>query len=188
VRLFRSLREKHLWLLAGLLLLLTWSTLSVARTVTSWLRDHDLLVSTMAVTVAPLVVALLWDLRRSRAGWREWAVLAAVAVVLAALSRTLTGPEEAMHFVQYGLLATLVYGALNERRRATPGRPSLLLRHHALVAVVLTALAGWVDEGIQYLLPNRYYDLRDVAFNAGPGVLAVVALVGRQWARRSTRR
>jgi VanZ family protein len=185
---FHSHRERRLWLLAGLLLLLSWSTLSVAPSATDWLRGHGLLTSSMVLIVAPLVVAVIWDLRRSRAGWREWVVLAIVAMVLAALSRTLTGPEEAMHFVQYGLFAVLVYGALEERRRATTDGPSSWIRHPALTAVAFTALAGWVDEGIQYLLPNRYYDLRDVAFNAGAGALAVVALAGRKWARRPTRR
>ena len=40
------------------------------------------------------------------------------------------------------------------------------------VATLLVALAGWVDEGIQGLLPNRVYDLRDVGLNAGAGALA----------------
>lgn len=185
---FLSPRERRLWLLAGLLLLLTWSTLYVARSVTTWLRDHNLLTVTMALMTVSLVAAVLWDLRRSRAGWRGWAVLAAVALVLAALAPVLTGPEEAMHFVQYGLFGGLAYGALRERRRAAAGHLSPPLRHPALVAILLTALAGWGDEGIQYLLPNRYYDLRDVAFNAGAGVLAVAALAGREWARRSARR
>jgi hypothetical protein len=35
--------------------------------------------------------------------------------------------------------------------------------------------AGWIDELIQGLLPTRYYDLRDVAFNAAAGLLALLA-------------
>jgi hypothetical protein len=44
---------------------------------------------------------------------------------------------------------------------------------------VLTATAGWLDEGIQYLLPNRWYDLADVALNAASGALGagLVALL-----------
>jgi len=52
---------------------------------------------------------------------------------------------------------------------------------------VLTVAAGWFDEGIQYLLPERYYDLRDVAFNAAAGALAVIALAGRERARSRDR-
>ena len=36
----------------------------------------------------------------------------------------------------------------------------------AALALVVTALLGWVDEGIQGLLPNRVYDWLDVASNA----------------------
>jgi VanZ family protein len=43
------------------------------------------------------------------------------------------------------------------------------------VALVFVAAAGWIDEGIQALLPSRYYDLRDVAFNAAAGALALLA-------------
>jgi len=30
---------------------------------------------------------------------------------------------------------------------------------------VLPAFLGWLDEGIQAILPNRVYDIRDMNFN-----------------------
>ena len=36
-------------------------------------------------------------------------------------------------------------------------------------------MVGWLDEGVQGLLPNRMYDLRDVAFNALAAALALGA-------------
>ena len=45
----------------------------------------------------------------------------------------------------------------------------------SLLAAVATALLGWVDEGIQWLLPNRVYDLVDVGLNAAFGLIAIVA-------------
>jgi VanZ family protein len=44
-----------------------------------------------------------------------------------------------------------------------------------LLAAVATALLGWVDEGIQWFLPNRVYDLVDVGLNAAFGLMAIVA-------------
>jgi hypothetical protein len=41
---------------------------------------------------------------------------------------------------------------------------------------LFVAAAGWIDEGIQALLPSRYYDLRDVAFNAAAGLMALAAI------------
>ena len=54
----------------------------------------------------------------------------------------------------------------------------------ALVAVLLTAAFGWIDEGIQALLPSRVYDLRDVAFNAIAGLMTVTAMVALTWAEQ----
>ena len=53
-----------------------------------------------------------------------------------------------------------------------------------LLSVALTALAGWGDEGIQAVLPNRYYELRDVGLNVAAGVLVVVSMTVTIWARR----
>ena len=48
----------------------------------------------------------------------------------------------------------------------------------------MTALLGWIDEGIQFLLPNRVYDIIDVGFNALAGLMAVVAMLVLGWARK----
>ena len=43
---------------------------------------------------------------------------------------------------------------------------------------------GWLDEGIQWLLPGRVYDLRDVGFNALAAAMAVFGRLALAWARR----
>jgi len=50
--------------------------------------------------------------------------------------------------------------------------------------VAVTAILGWLDEGIQAILPNRVYDVRDVGFNALAGLMAIAASLGLAWARR----
>jgi len=49
----------------------------------------------------------------------------------------------------------------------------------------LTAAVGWIDEGVQHLLPNRVYDLRDVALNAAAGLLAISIVALAHAVRRS---
>jgi VanZ family protein len=47
----------------------------------------------------------------------------------------------------------------------------------------VTVVTGWCDELIQGLLPNRHYDLHDVALNAVSGLLALVGrFVIPRWA------
>jgi VanZ family protein len=107
------------------------------------------------------------------------------ALVYLVLLKRMELPQERIHFVQYGVFSGLVYAALKERWQ---GRGPLALfswRSPELWAVVLTTAAGWLDEGIQYLVPNRYYDLRDVAFNATAGALLVGFMSLRERIRQS---
>jgi len=94
-------------------------------------------------------------------------------------------PEERFHLLEYGLFAGLVYAALLERRR--PGAGMRWSISQALLAVLMTGLAGWIDEGIQYLLPNRHYDWMDVVLNLVAAVLAIGALAALAEARRLDR-
>lgn len=180
-------RERNLWIGALVLVVVTYTTLGKVRILTEWLRERSLLVPTLVLLFGTALWVIVRFLVRHRPGRREWAVLGVVLLVYASLFTLLKRPEEAMHFLQYGSLGFLLYQALRLRReRLGPG--GLFRRHAEITAAVLTALLGWGDEGIQYLLPNRYYDLRDVAFNALAGGLAILALVGREWARRLDRR
>ena len=76
-------------------------------------------------------------------------------------------------------MAILIHQALAERLRHGRRIPA-----PAALTVTLTALLGWLDEGIQALLPNRVYDIRDVAFNALAGLMAIAASLALARARR----
>jgi VanZ family protein len=43
---------------------------------------------------------------------------------------------------------------------------------------------GCLDEGIQAILPNRVYDIRDIGFNAAAGLMAMAAILVLARARR----
>ena len=62
--------------------------------------------------------------------------------------------------------------------------PTRDLSATAALAILVTALLGWFDEGIQALLPNRVYDVRDIGFNTLAGLLAVAASLVLARARR----
>jgi len=186
-------RERLYWTLGAVAVLVTWATLRWARTAAEWLRDRGLITDTMWAIFAVAAGAVLVFVVRQRPRWLELAVLGAFGVVyLLAILPLMGRPEEALHFVQYGVIGGLFYAALGARRGRLaaggrsegPGR-SWLVRPGAaaLVAFLMTAAAGWIDEGIQHVLPERVYDLRDVGFNAAAGALAIAAIAGRRWAR-----
>ena len=76
-------------------------------------------------------------------------------------------------------MAVLIHQALVERTHK--GRYVPL---PAVLAIDLTALLGWLDEGIQWIMPNRIYDIRDVAFNALAALMAIVASLVLERVRR----
>ena len=175
---FTSARERRLWLMAGSCLLLIFSSLYIARPITNWLRDANLL---RLAVVGSFVLAAAWIglvLLRSRPGWRTWVVLSAIATVYVLLLSRLQLPEERLHFLEYGIVGGLVFAALLERQKNTGDTSGGTLGRRgplwpAVGAFLINGVAGWVDEGIQELIPNRFYDLRDVAMNAAAGALAI---------------
>ena len=79
--------------------------------------------------------------------------------------QSLTVPEEKVHLLEYGILAVLIYRALR-----CDCSPWVALAW----AQMLTSLLGFGDEGIQYFLPNRYFEWKDVGLNAVSAVLALL--------------
>ena len=94
----------------------------------------------------------------------------------------MTVPTERSHLIEYGVVGVLIYEALTERK--SQGRPVPL---PPVLAVLVTVALGALDEGIQWLLPNRVFDPVDILFNTLAGTMAVAASVALAWARRWTR-
>ncbi len=146
----------------GLWLGLIYSTLGVVRFVVDRLRAEGWLVITVASLFAMAFVTCAVLIVRS-ADRRALALLtlAVIGCGYALIIANMASPEERAHLLQYGVVGLLAYVSFSERYR-----PALLF----------TAAAGWLDEGIQALLPTRHYDLRDVGFNALAGALACASL------------
>ncbi len=95
-------------------------------------------------------------------------VLAAVAALFVGLVWSLRdSPEEALHSVQYAVLGTLLFRALDRH----PGG----LAGYAAAAMAGIGL-GIIDELIQWLVPGRTFDYRDLGINGLSAVLALVAM------------
>ncbi len=144
-----------------------YSTLYVARPVAEFLRDRNLLRLTVWTVVALVGGAVLvWVVRR-RPGLRGWGAILFGAVAFLFAISSVSPAEVRLHFVEYGVLGGLFYLAFQARGA----------RLASLWAIAATGAAGWLDEGIQYLLPNRWYDLQDVVINLVAGALTVVTMV-----------
>ena len=179
--LFTSDRERRLWFWALAVVVAIYSTLGLAGSLAEVLRARDLLSAAVFVLMVLTVAAIVASGLKRRPGRREfWVALGVVAVYAMAVLRMGGSPEERTHLFEYGIVAVLIYRALCER--ADNGRRVVA---PALVALVLTVLLGWLDEGIQALLPNRDYAVEDAVTNAVAAVIGIAgsALVARANAR-----
>lgn len=94
--------------------------------------------------------------------------LSGCAAVLIAWTRLLMGqPEEAIHFVEYGVLGVLLYRAL---------RPRVNDVGVFVAGALLGTIVGTVDEIIQWVVPGRFWDLRDLVLNGGASILVQIAI------------
>ena len=146
-----------------------YTTLGVVRTITNFLRDHGLLrVSVVAAFVIAGAVVCWWILRNARnRSRRVLRTTLLVGLAYAVVIVPMKSPEEKIHFIEYGIVAVLAHAAAP--RKWSRGK-------RFIACLLFVAAAGWIDEGIQGLLPSRVYDLRDVAFNAAAGLMALGAV------------
>lgn len=177
--LFTSDRERRLWFSAVGVVVAIYSTLGLAGTLAEVMRENNLVPPFVLFLLFVLMAAVIGSGMKRRPGAREiWVALGVLGVYIMALLRMGGSPEERTHLFEYGIVAVLIYHALverslNGRRVPTP----------AVLAFVMAALLGWLDEGIQALLPNRVYDPFDIFVNALAALLAIVASVAVARAR-----
>ena len=178
--LFTSDRERRLWLWTLAIVAAIYSTLGLAGALAGALRDRDLLDTSFILGGLLVIVTIVTQGLKTRPGSVE--IVAALGVAVAyfmVFVRIGIPEEERTHLIEYGVVAILVHEALMER--ANQGRH---IPVPALLALVVTALLGILDEGIQAILPNRVFDVRDVGFNTLAGLMALAANLALGRARR----
>ncbi len=166
---FTSRRERRLWLCALAVVVAIYSTLGLAGSLAEVLRERDLLPAAVFVLMLLTVAAIVGSGLKGRPGRREvWVGLGLMAVYGMLLVRMGGTMEERTHLFEYGIVAVLIYQALRER--SDNGRRVPV---PAVLALVATALLGWIDEGIQAILPDRVYDNFDVLSNVIAAVIGI---------------
>lgn len=159
------------WLAVVLWIALIFSTIPFVRHlreafVARWPAEA-IGIGVMLVVVGVAVVSIT-ALRRLRKPPADvlWLLAAAGATIL--WTAALMGqPEEAVHFLEYGVLGLLLYRAL---RLQIPDATVFVAA--ALVGVIV----GTADEIIQWIVPGRYFDFRDIVLNGGASVLVQIVV------------
>ena len=177
---FSSKRERRLWFWVLIVIVAIYSTLGIAGKLTATLRERNLLNVTFALGFILIIVSIILSGLRKQSRQHEiWIGLGITAVYGMVMVRAFVTLEERTHLIEYGIVAALIYQALTERKCNNYRVP-----YPSFLAVLATAILGFVDEVIQAILPNRIYDIRDVGFNALAGLLAVSSIAVLSWTRQ----
>ena len=158
--------RKHHWGYVGAWVFLIYSTLYIVRPICDFLKKttpFGLISNITIVLVFVVVVFLLWTKFRIKK-ISSYIYLALALMAYSYYLINLQYPEEKLHLIEYGILGYLVYKAMRIDIKGFLGY---------LSAFLLTAFLGWIDEEIQRILPNRYFQVSDVVLNAQSGALGL---------------
>jgi VanZ family protein len=76
-------------------------------------------------------------------------------------------PEESFHLIEFGLLSYFIFNALQYKIRD---------RAIYIITILIVLLIGTTDEFIQWMIPKRYWDFRDVGTNVVGGLIFQLAI------------
>ncbi|MBD3306894.1 sulfatase-like hydrolase/transferase [candidate division KSB3 bacterium] len=190
--------QTWLWIGVGAYAVIIFLTLSYARAASQYLTQlygneifSRITVSTLSVSGIGFVVYILFSRNRLVSRLLYFAGIAAIyAYILSPEVREAvhgvtqligyTGeffasldlypivPAEKIHFLEYGLLGLLACKALSAHIKDKTAY---------LLAIGIVYLVGMTDEGIQWALPNRVGEYRDIWLNFVSGGLAILAVL-----------
>ncbi len=158
--------KKRVWAVI-IYVLFIYLTLPVMRPVLNFMKAHlgsrfDLLTdASLIVIMAGLALMMI----RSRISWKQYILAFVVFCIYGICLKVLKIPEERIHLLEYGLLSFLVF-------RIYPSDWSYMFRYWQTFLTV--SFIGTLDEIIQYLIPNRVGDVRDIGLNIVSGLLGLV--------------
>lgn len=143
-------------------------TLPVARYCLNFLYSKfniqtlGLLVNALSVTA---VLFFFYYKRIWEMGWKRIIALIFLFIFFVAVIKTLERPEERIHIVEYGLLGILVYRGYNR------------IAYPFFRAAVFVGIVGIGDEFIQWMLPNRVGEIKDIGLNLLGGIFGIFAIM-----------
>ena len=176
--LFKSKRERYLWVATALVIFCIYASLGLAATLAEYLYHQQLSALILLAGIMTAGAVILLTGLQLRPGGVDLGIFLGFLLVYGFIFFRMTLPERS-HLIEYSVVAILFYEVLTERQ-TNGGRvpvPSLL-------AIMLATAVGALDEGIQLYLPKRHFDFNDILFNFLTAVLAVVSMVVLGWIRR----
>ncbi|MDJ0956744.1 MAG: VanZ family protein [Arenicellales bacterium] len=163
--------ERLSWLYVVLWTLMIYSTIPFARPVAEWIAKNLGIQFFLHIAATAGVIGLILvfiNLKGRSLPLRSYFWLTGVTVTIIATAYQLREvPADVIHLVEYVILSILVYRALLHR-----------IHDYSIyfLATLMVAIIGTLEECIQWLVPSRVFDLRDIRTNFIAGGLAQLAI------------
>ena len=162
------------WLWAGLWAVFIYSTIPLAPALRTYVDDavgriwFAYLVIAVVLVGGLFAAGKLWKGIR-RIQWMSMILLVSIGSVYIVwrLHLAKESAEEAIPFLLYGVLAVLLFRAFSHGVRD--------VTIYAAIAIT-GAIVGTVDEIIQWFVPDRYFDFRDVRLNLASCLLTLATI------------
>ncbi len=161
------------WLWVFFCLIGIYATIPIARSIQKVISDtvgREFFTYIVIFTVCAALIGGLYVLLRKievrKASQYLWVLLCGGLYIFFTLQLR-KYPEEAFHLVEYGILAFFLFNALSHTIRD---------RTIYFTAGLLVLFFGITDEAIQWLMPGRFWGVKDVIINVLGGGIFLLAL------------
>ena len=153
------------WLTVGLYIATIFVTLPFAPLLWSALSAYSQIsfrLVTAFVILLPLTGCIFFILRQNRGGWRVAGLLLLAVLSLLIIIFFAETSAETLHLLEYGGLSYLTLRA---------AKPYTYRAY--LFCLLFVLFVGSVDEAIQFTLPNRVFQVKDILLNGLCGVIGL---------------
>lgn len=162
------------WSLIGCYVTFIYSTLYIMRPILNFLKATlksylNLSVGVMFLIILSLVLVHIIS-NREHYSVNQYLWFSFISCLYGLVLYILELPEEQVHFIEYGILSALIYVALTH---------DINNKSIYFLSAIIVFVFGTIDEVIQWVLPNRCFDIRDLIMNGIAGILAqlLIAMV-----------
>jgi len=166
-------RKLKAWLWVLLCSLAIFSTIPVARSIQKFISQTIgrmfFTYSIVFIVACGLVVLLylfVFTFKVRKISQYAWLVICACLYGFLAF-KFHRHPEEATHLIEYGLLSYFIFKALQYETRDWT---------IYITTILIVLFIGTTDEFMQWLMPKRYWDFRDIGTNVVGGLIFQLAI------------
>ncbi len=125
-----------------------------------------LVLSTVGLGSAALLYNFVYTLTIRKISQYVWIFICAGLYVYFTLHLK-ANPEESVHFVEYGILSYFIFTALSHKVRDST---------IYIITPLLVLFIGTADEFIQWMIPQRIWDYRDIGLNLLASVFLMIVI------------